>query len=345
MTPRTTGAGLSERPLFAIISGHMNFNYKFGCLSHISCHKAHMSDKCTPFFLTEAPPPLPNGNAYRELAAKIREIARHTRLVFARRALLATSYQRRGDRLDRKNLLFDTFLASRVSLYSAVLSGALCLVMFTGPALANPIDPLADTMEVASQGMRSMTGGIFSQGMSVESGPWTGGIYSQGMMMTTGHIYSQGMEIMYLGATTFSRSQGGVDAAPNWSDNAPDLGGATNYSPPSQRCTATNCNSNGNGTITQTRSDPPKDEDTGSSNLRFTIPGGTPDDNSVTLELLHPKILFFDSPASDPPPPPSGGTAASAGDSVPEPASLALLGPALLWFGLVRRRRAAKAPS
>jgi hypothetical protein len=38
-----------------------------------------MLDKCTPSLLTEPPPSLPNGKDYRELAVKIREIARQTR--------------------------------------------------------------------------------------------------------------------------------------------------------------------------------------------------------------------------------------------------------------------------
>jgi hypothetical protein len=55
---------------------------------------------------------------------------------------------------------------------------------------------------ITSQGMRSVTGEIFSQGMMVNNGPWAGRIYSQGMQMSGGDIYSQGTEIwMPWGAT------------------------------------------------------------------------------------------------------------------------------------------------
>jgi hypothetical protein len=92
----------------------------------------------------------------------------------------------------------------RSSLYSAAFSGALCFAMlgFTmlaGPASADIEDPQADVTEIISQGMRSMTGDVFSQGMMADSGPWAGEIYSQGMMMPNGDIYSQGMEIATLG--------------------------------------------------------------------------------------------------------------------------------------------------
>jgi len=49
-------------------------------------------------------PGAPTGDDYRDLAQKIREAARQTRLPFARRELLrlATNYERRGDHLDRR---------------------------------------------------------------------------------------------------------------------------------------------------------------------------------------------------------------------------------------------------
>jgi hypothetical protein len=52
----------------------------------------------------ETPPPLPNGEDYRQLAGRIRELAGLTRLPVARRELirLAASYDRRGDHLDRR---------------------------------------------------------------------------------------------------------------------------------------------------------------------------------------------------------------------------------------------------
>jgi hypothetical protein len=74
--------------------------------------------------------------------------------------------------------------------------------MLAGPASADIKDPQADATEIISQGMRSVTGDIFSQGMMANSGPWAGEIYSQGMMMSTGGIYSQGMQITISGGTT-----------------------------------------------------------------------------------------------------------------------------------------------
>jgi hypothetical protein len=127
----------------------------------------------------------------------------------------------------------------RSSLYSAAFSGALCLTMLTGPALADIEDPQADVTEIISQGMRSAAGDIFSQGMMAGSAPWGGEIYSQGMMMSNGDIYSQGMEITILGSTNNSPpdSQG--------TNSVASLGGTTN-SPPSQACvgTAPNCTNN-----------------------------------------------------------------------------------------------------
>ena len=62
--------------------------------------------------------------------------------------------------------------------------------------------PAYETSEIISQGMRSATGDIYSQGMMAQSGPWAGQIYSQGMEMPGGDIYSQGTQIMIPWAAT-----------------------------------------------------------------------------------------------------------------------------------------------
>jgi len=63
-----------------------------------------MQDGCTLSLRPEPIPSLPTGDDYRDLAAKIREVARQTRLLVARRELirLAASYVRRADHLDQR---------------------------------------------------------------------------------------------------------------------------------------------------------------------------------------------------------------------------------------------------
>ena len=56
-----------------------------------------------------------------------------------------------------------------------------------------PAQPAPDggVPQIISQGMRSSTGDIFSQGMMAQSGPWAGQVYSQGMEMPGGDVYSK----------------------------------------------------------------------------------------------------------------------------------------------------------
>ena len=126
----------------------------------------------------------------------------------------------------------------RVPCHCAALKGLLCAVMFSGPALADITDPLNDNggdpqqTDVVSQGMRSTTGEIFSQGTMAESGPWAGSIYSQGMQMPTGQIYSQGTEVAIPLGVTWSQqlaSGGCVSSISNCSDSSPS---AQQFSPP-----------------------------------------------------------------------------------------------------------------
>ncbi len=206
--------------------------------------------------------------------------------------------------------------------------------MLAGPACAYMKDPLSptDTTEVTSQGMRSITGDIYSQGTMAESGLWGGEIYSQGMMMSTGNVYSQGMEITILGGTTNRQGTDtiadlggtttgqGTDAFADLggtinsqgTGGVTNLGGTTNSPPPSQGCVdaAPNC--------TDSVTSPP------------TVSG--PPNNGSANPLISGSAAYFSLGSSGP------QNIASA-DPIPEPAGLALLTPALLWVGLVRRRR------
>ena len=213
-------------------------------------------------------------------------------------------------------------MTMRVTLYSVAFSSVLCFAMLAGPACADMKDLLstADTAEITSQGMRSGTGDIFSQGMMAKSGSWAEEIYSQGMEITIlgGTTDSHGTDaIADLGGTTNSPGTGGV-ANLGATTNSPgtgsvtNVGGTANSPPPSQGCvgTALNCTDN-------------------VTNMPTIL--GAPNSGSAD-PLFSGSAAYFTLESS-------GAITIVSADPIPEPAGLALLAPAFLWFALVRRRR------
>lgn len=211
---------------------------------------------------------------------------------------------------------------------------------------ANPVDPLTGdypagdfNSEIISQGSKSITGGMFSQGMA-GSGPWAGEILSQGMRMSNGIVYSQGMQINLpvegssvpvldddapvppgIASTTSTNSVVG-------SDPAPSLVAIT--VPP--------------GTVPPTTVPPSSALTTDGGNHPLTAPTSV----GVTVETSGGIDPVTVSAAAQVPGPAlglaAGGSAASS-NPIPEPGSLGLLGVALSWFGWASRRPPSQTPA
>jgi hypothetical protein len=140
----------------------------------------------------------------------------------------------------------------------------------------------------------------------------TGDIYTPGMMISAGQTYSQGVttstgDVYGQGMTTSTGDVYGQGMTTSTGDvygqgtQVTTPGGTANSPPPSHGCVGTAPNCTNNVTNTPTVS-------------------GSPITQSANLL-------------------PIGVISTASADPIPEPASLALLAPALLWLGLVRRRR------
>ena len=89
-------------------------------------------------------------------------------------------------------------------------------------------------------------------------------------------------------------------------------------------------------TNTPTTSGPPRSEETSPSNVQESE---APEYEAMPLVLTHPEFFGFNNQDSNPPPSLSSAITTASSDPVPEPASLAVLGSALLWLRWARARR------